>query len=549
MSAAGEGGGALAPPGGLATLRALAELRWLLLLRRLRRPGGVPEVVARVALYVIAIPAGLAFAALAGVGSFQAVRIGRGLQATVPVAALFFGVWQTWTVVSLSISERDALDLRRFLVYPIPPAQVFGHGLAASLAGDPFAAFWCLLLAGAFGGAAVARPGAWLLLFALVLVAFVATTVALVALLQELLARLLRGRRARELLVAAVYVGVAGILAWTAGHPGALLRLLRGARALRWLAYPAALAEGAAVELYASRALAALPWIAALVLAGVATVWVAYRLALASAREGGGGAPRAAATGGGGWPLPGRLGALFEKEAKYVLRHPVATLLLLILPPFAALVAWKVLPRLPPGTGEIVHALPVLGFALYAHMAAQIFWLNAFGWERGGGRVWFLVPVAPAEVLLAKNLAAYALSAALFAAAATAAIAVGGPLPSWALLAAVALHAGIAPWLLAAGNFVSVLNPRAAASTVQRGGSLSPLSSLAGMVIVSGAAGAFAIPVVFAVRRDAPWLLVLGWAALGLAGAIVYRLALPFAARLLARRREPLLDAIAGDDD
>jgi ABC-2 type transport system permease protein len=544
--------GAPGPPGpadGWATLRALAELRWRLLLRRLRGPGGVPEMVARFALYVIAIPAGLAFAALASVGAFQAVRAGRGLQATVPIAALFFGVWQTWTLVALSISERDALDLRRFLVYPIPPRRIFGYGLAASLAADPFAAFWCLLLAGTFAGAAAARPGAWLVLLALVLVAFVAATVAVVALLQELLARLLRGRRARELLIASVYVSVAVLLAWTAGHAGALLPLLRGARTLRWLAYPAALAEGAVRELYAGRALAALPWLVALVAAVIATVWAAYRLALAAAREGSAGAPRAAATGESGWRLPGRIGALVEKEAKYLLRHPIATLLALILPPFAALVAWKIPPRLPAGTGEIVRVLPVLGFALYAHMAAQVFWLNAFGWERGGGRTWFLAPVAPAEVLLAKNLAAYGLSAGLFFAAAAAAVAVGGALPGWALAAAVALHAGIAPWILAAGNFVSVLNPRPAANTVQRGGSLSPLSSLAGMFIVSGAAAAFAVPVVFAIRRNAPWLLVWGWAALGVAGGIAYRIALPFAARLLVRRREPLLAAVAGDEE
>ena len=547
----GAGGGAPVPPArsdGWGTLRAVAELRWLLLLRRLRGPGGVPEMVARFALYVIAILAALAFAALAGVGSFHAVRAGSGLQATVPIAALFFGVWQTWTLVALSISERDALDLRRFLVYPIPPRRVFAYGLVASLAVDPFAAFWCLLLAGTFAGAAVARPGPWLVLLAAVLAAFVAATVVLVALLQELLARLLRGRRARELLVATVYVGAAALLASTAGHPGVILRILRGARALRWLAYPAALAEGAVRELYAGRALAALPWMAALAGACAASAWAAYRLALAATRAGSAGAPRAAATGGGGWPLPGRVGALVEKEAKYVLRHPLATVLALVLPPFAALVAWKIPPRMPADAGEIVRVLPVLGFALYAHMAAQIFWLNAFGWERGGGRIWFLAPVGPAEILVAKNLTAYGFSAALFAAAGAAAVAVGGPLPGWAVAAAVALHAGVAPWLLAAGNFVSVLNPRAAANTVQRGGSLSPLSSLAGMVIVSGAGAAFAIPAVLAVRRDAPWLLVGGWAALGLAGAIAYRVALPFAAALVARRREPLLAAVAGDE-
>jgi ABC-2 type transport system permease protein len=221
-------------------------------------------------------------------------------------------------------------------------------------------------------------------------------------------------------------------------------------------------------------------------------------------------------------------------------------MLALVLPPFAALVAWKVPPRMPAEAGGSSACSRCL-FALYA-MAAQVFWLNAFGWERGRPA---LVPRArrAGEVLLAKNLAAYGLSAGLFAAAAAAAIAVGGALPGWALAAAIALHAGIAPWLLLAGNFVSVLNPRAAANTVQRGGSLSPLSSLAGMVIVSGAAAAFAIPVVFAVRRDAPWLLVWGWAALGAAGAIVYRVALPFAARLVVRRREPLLAAVAGDEE
>ena len=223
-------------------------------------------------------------------------------------------------------------------------------------------------------------------------------------------------------------------------------------------------------------------------------------------------------------------------------------MLALVVPTFAAFVGWKLVPRIPEEAGEVVRALPLLGFALYAHLATQPLWLNAFGWERGGGRAWFLAPVAPRDVLVAKNLAAYAFSLALFAASAGAGIALGGAPPSWALLGGLALHAGIAPWFLAAGNVVSIVNPRPAPYTIQRGGHLSPVSAFAGMAIFSGGGALFALPVLAAIRLDEPWLLPGGWAALGLAGLGVYRATLPRLAALLHARREPLLAAVCGDD-
>jgi ABC-2 type transport system permease protein len=551
----GESG--LAPPRPVAAprgprpapqLAAFAELRARLLWRRFRGRGGIPELVARVALFAVAIPAGLGFAALAAAGAWQAVREGRGLGAQLAVAALLFGVWQTWTAVALSISERDAIDLRRFLVYPIPPARVFGFGLVASVVGDPFAIFWTLLLAGAFLGAAFARPGAWVLLLALAYALFVAGTASLVALLQELLARLLRGRRARELAIAAVYVATAFVVFFMSGGPRAALRALRALAAVRWLAFPPALAERAISALYAGRVGAALPWLAALALATFAAAWAGWRLALAAARSGGDEAPRAAATGAGGWRVPGRLGPLLEKEGKYLLRHPVASVLALVVPAFSALVAWKLAPRIPVEAGEVVRALPLFAFAAYAHLATQPFWLNAFGGERGGGRVWFLAPVAPVDVLVAKNAAAYSLSLAIFLASAGVGMAAGGAPPAWALAGAVALHAGLAPYLLAAGNVVSILNPRAAPQTVQRGGHLSPVSAFAGMALFAGGTGLFSAPVLLAIELDEGWILPAGWAALGLLGLVLYRAVLPRVGRLLADRREPLLEAVCGDD-
>jgi ABC-2 type transport system permease protein len=120
--------------------------------------------------------------------------------------------------------------------------------------------------------------------------------------------------------------------------------------------------------------------------------------------------------------------------------------------------------------------------------------------------------------------------------------------PRWAFAAALALHAGLAPWFLGAGNAVSILNPRPAPHTVQRGGHLSPVSAFAGMAIFSAGAGLFAIPVLVALRLDAAWVLIAGWSALGLAGLALYRAVLPRVARLLVERREPLLDAVCGDD-
>ncbi len=529
-------------------LRALAELRLRLSLRRLRGAGGILELVARTAMLVMALPVGLVFAALTGAGSYRAVRSGGELGAAVAATALFFGIWQTWTVVAVTLSDRESFDLRRLLVYPVPPAQAYGYELLASVLGDPFALFWSLLLAGAFTGAALARPGAWVVLLALTHLCFAASTAALAALLQELLARLLRRRRARELGVAAIYIGLVALLAW--GRAGGLRSTFHALRALstvRWIAYPAALAAESANSLYRGRALEALPWLVGLAASAAATAWVAYRLALADAMGGGEGGQARGSARGSGWRLPGRTGPLLEKELKYLFRHPLAAVLALVLPAIAGVVGWRAVPLIPAEAGEVVRALPLFGFALYAQVVTQAFWLNAFGWDRGGAQVWFLAPLELADVLRAKNTAVRLLSLAIFAGSAAALFATAGAPPAWVQVSALALHLGVGAYYLAAGNVVSILNPRPAAYSLQRGGSLPALSALAGMGIVSAGAGLFVPPVFLALHYDEPWLLVAGWLVLGLAGAAVARGAFAATARLLARRREAVLGAVAGD--
>jgi ABC-2 type transport system permease protein len=531
----------------------VAELRGRLLWRRLTARGGIGEGVARVVLLVLALPLGLAFAVAVGAGTHQAVRAGGGLRLDVATAAIFFGLWQTWTAVSLTLNDREGLDLRRFLVYPVRPGRIYALGLASGVAGDPVGVFWAVVLSGVFGGAAFARPGPWLLLLALGLLLFAAGTVLYVALLQELLSLALSSRRMREaamVLSVLVSVGLLTLLVGVSPRSWRDLRLLAPALSVaQWIAWPAALTAGAARHLYAGRALSSLPWLAGLALACAATGRVAFAVALRQAQAGGDAAARAPSSGGRGWrlPLPGPLEALVEKEAKYLVRHPLARIAAVLTPVIAALIAWKVEPAIPQEAGEVVRALPLFALAAYSHLVLQSFWLNALGWERGGARLLFLAPLGARAVLFAKNAVLYLYALAVFSLSAVPLLAAGGPPPAWAIAGALALHAGMAPFLHGAGNLVTILNPKAASFAVQRSASVSALSGLAGLAILSATTGLFALPVLAALRLDSPWLLPAGWAALGLAGALAYRAALPAQARLLADRAEVVVGVVSGD--
>ncbi|HTP51051.1 MAG TPA: hypothetical protein VMK42_10160 [Anaeromyxobacteraceae bacterium] len=535
-------------------LLALSELRTRLLWRRLTARGGLAEGVARATLLLLAIPTGLLFAVMLGAGTWQAVRAGGGLRTDVTATAVFLGIWQTWTAVTLSLNDREGVDLRRFLVYPIPPGRVYGLGLAAGLVGDPVAIFWAVLLAGILAGAALARPGGWLTLLALLLLLFAAATVLYAALLQELLAMALGSRRLREwatVFSVLAAVAVLGFLAASSARPlKAFAEALPALRLAQWIAWPGALAAGAARHLYAGRGGESLPWLVGLAAGGLAAGRLAFALALRQARSGGEGGARAR---GGAlravlFPQAGMRGALWEKEAKYLLRHPLARTYGVLVPVIAAFVGFGLEPRLPRESGEVVRAVPLLGLAVYTHLSLQGFWLNALGWERGGARLLYLSPLDVGELLRAKNAVLFLFSLAVFALSAAILLLPSHSTPAWAVGAAAALHAGMAPYLYGLGNLVSVLNPRAASFAIQRSASLPALSGLAGLGIVSSVSGLFALPVVLALRLESPSVLIASWLALGVVGLWAYRRALPSEARLLLVRREELLSLVCGDD-
>jgi ABC-2 type transport system permease protein len=349
-----------------------------------------------------------------------------------------------------------------------------------------------------------------------------------------------------------VSVGILVVLLWSADRPfRAVGDVLPTLQVLQWLAWPAAFPAAASRALFAGHAAASLPWIAGLVTGTALTGWLAYRIAVAQARGTGPSGEVAAGRSGPvglGW-RGGRFGALMEKEARYLFRQPLARVDAFLAPVIMAVVALKVEPRIPVEAGEVVRALPLFGAALYAHLLLQAFWLNAFGWERGGARGFFLAPLDLASVLRAKALVLYAYSLLLFLASAGVMAAVGrGTAPGWAFAAALVLHAAVAPWLFAAGNLVSILRPKAASFAIQRSSAVSTFSGLIGMGIISMVMGLFALPALLGVRAESPSALVAGWGILGLLGAWSFRKAIPREARLLADRRDEFLPAVCGDD-
>lgn len=530
-----------------ARLADLLELRLRLGWRRLRGRGGAAEGAAQLVLFALAVPAAVALAVALGLGSWRAARAGSA-QASVALGAILFGLWQTWTAVGVTVSERDALDLRRMLVYPVAPRRVYLLALVASLVADPLSLTWLLLLGGVVAGAAVARPGAWILLLAVALLLFAAATVALVALLQELLARLARRRFAREIALAAGLAGWLGFALSGARGAGAIRTAFPTLARLRWILYPPALAHAAATRLYAGAPARALPWLGLLALAAVATGWLAYRVALGAARAGGEATLAPARRAGPARSLfPERLGPLFEKEARQLARHPAVRVFALALPALAALAGWKAPLRLQGDLAPLSAALPLFFLAVYVHLGLQAFWVNPLAWERGGARTFYLAPIAPGAALAAKNLALLACATLVFLASETAYAAAAGWPEAWAVAGALALELGLAPVLYGLGNLVGILWPRAAPVGAQRSGALSPLAAVAGMGIVSGAAVLFGVPVLLALLLDRLWAVPVLWAALGLGGAVAWRATLPAAGRLLTRRREAVLAAVTGD--
>jgi hypothetical protein len=243
--------------------------------------------------------------------------------------------------------------------------------------------------------------------------------------------------------------------------------------------------------------------------------------------------------------LPDPLGILVEKEIRYLVRSPRFRFLFMMGCSFGV-VAW-----LPFGMGRSVlssgtlHASFLTLLSLYALLlVGQVTFLNCFGFDRSAARYFFWMPVSPARLLLAKNMA-------------SGVFVIVQILMLGAICTVLRLHIGLYElaealivtsisllYLSSVGNFTSVLfaigvSPERVSRGAGRG--IQGLIIFLYPLLISPIVAAYFARYYWNSPRAFYLLMLL--AALG--GLAVYSATLPLAARLAYSRREKLLEELS----
>jgi ABC-2 type transport system permease protein len=543
------------------TLRLLVWLRWKLFLRSTSTGNRLAGAAFTILLLLAFSPAWLggAVAAYAGVRSAGA--------AVIPIA---FGVCQVaWLSMGiLSGALGRSFDLDKFLRYPVRPRSVFAVNVLASLLGPvPLMTVPTLvavtIAAGQYGGAGAAlgvgAAGACLLL----------VTAALLQVLLALLDEVLRResvRFAATVLMTLCFVGLQFgtrlVGRYLAEH--AVLRFanheITGPQALALagaylgriptVAAPALAAMGA-LEGDPARALLGLLACAALL---ALAVLPGAALMRHTGRSGGdGGDSKAEKTrrpeGNGSFALMGGLlprttGVVLRYELLLTLRHPQRLMSLLIAPLVGVVFFFNGHGRADVGAGFVLLMLAT------SVISAS---LLLFSYDGPGVRTFFLLPVAPRDVLLAKNLEQMLRLAAQFLLAFTALSfltpGIWSPLLFTALIADWAVILGA----LAAGTATSMRHPVRARRRGLTGRGGNNWEGQAVSFAVFAAVAALGV-LLWGVRRLAgpAWADPAGLVVASLflaAGAAIWWRSLDLNARLFLECREKMIEVLARTSD
>ena len=452
-----------------------------------------------------------------------------------------FATWLTMALVGrvwfalMPTGQQSFLDPRRFRSFPVPARLISAINLAALF----FEPLWLLLYPPLIAAAlAVSRlpggPAAWALIAVEVLAIWATAGVlhfgaALAAAFDA------RPMLRRGLTVALVMAGFAAFQLSIAmpGRPG-LAALFAGHhwRAIAWTppGWTALLAQA----LSDGRPLHALTPALLLFLLGLVCSMAAHQLSLREAVR----PPepvRASRSRGRGWLLPllpDAFSALFEKEAKTVLR--IGWLQLVLVP-----VAYLLLVRTVSGGPQ-----PLLIAAVYAHLGVLEIATNGFGRDVAAARAYLLWPVSLRQVFAAKNAVAYSFSALIFLMLAAVAW-TSARVTSHQVLVGLLAHAAIFPLLATLGNALSVLFPMPVRGVrLRRVRGAGPVGArMLALLLLAGAAWA---PYLIAQALGIP--LFVAYAGALLAMSIAYLGLLSACAHLLDARRESLLAALSKDE-
>lgn len=541
-------------------LRAIAEVRWQLLVNSLRTVTGTLEAISRVISGLVFAGLGLGGAVGFAIGGWWALS--RGSLAV--LEALLWGLFVFWQVFPLASSTfSEQVDVSQLARFPLSfrayclVRVAFGAVDVATLVGS----FCCL---GLTLGLLIARPGlaVWIVLAVALYAAF---NVLLSQMIFAWLERWLARRRTRELLTVLFFIVIIAVqfigpaINYLGRHRAATSAA--ASQAAIWLHFAAWLPPSLPLQAIGASAGGAWGMAAGAILA--LALWAAVVLHLLNLRlrreyrgevwsEAAAPARRkkaaaATATARRRWwdRLPGWGGAaatIAEKELRYLLRSP-AMYFALAMPVVLMLILQA---QALGGDGPHHRSLTLSGFGFpvgvaYTLLALTNLSFNQFGNDGVGVQLYFLAPVPFRTVLRGKNLALATLIAMEIALVYVAAALVDRP-PALALAAAtVAGMAFASLCTFAAGNFISLSFPRKVDFTRMGKQGLRGVGSMVALAVEGGAVAIAGLAAAAGILLHRPWLGV-GLELVLIAGAVVgYQLLLGPAEELAGRRREALL--------
>jgi hypothetical protein len=158
--------------------------------------------------------------------------------------------------------------------------------------------------------------------------------------------------------------------------------------------------------------------------------------------------------------LPDPVGALTEKEIKYLWRSPRFRTPFFMGFTFAVIAWAPIVHQIKPPYGDWMRASAPSMISMYSFLLlGPVLFLNRFGFDRAASRFYFWMPLEVTQLLLAKNLATvFFCYCELFLISAICAV-IGMQVTARSVVEAICIGAISLLWLLAVGNQMSVREP------------------------------------------------------------------------------------------
>jgi ABC-2 type transport system permease protein len=405
----------------------------------------------------------------AGLATAVLLARAEAVDLTVQIAGALLLMSLYWQFIPMMMAASGlALELQKLKIYPIPVSQLFTIEVLLRVT----AALEMLLI---LSGAAVG------LLFnpalsgfrALAVLPFAAFHMLIALGLRDAIVRLLGRRRIREI-TALLFVALITVPRFLLGRTGvsnwfaAQFNEAEPSSSIPWLPWVATAHLFTGEDPWTSAAVM-LAWCA---LAAIFALWqfeTTLRFDPEAAQSAGSGEVKDARPGftfrnsmerlyrAPSSLLPDPMGALLEKEFRYLLRSARFRMLFLMSCAIGLVMA-RAFTRGTPSTWGPSFLTPASAYTLL--MLGEVCIWNVFGFDRSAAQMYFVAPLPFARVLIAKNLAAAAAIALSQAVTILLCAAFGFPVTANLIADTAAVIAVVTLYLVSAGNYMSISNAR-----------------------------------------------------------------------------------------